>query len=331
LWLLFNLYPQRTRLAAMGLALVFAGAALYRWVTGEASCGCFGRFEVPPSLTFISDLVFLVALGFARPSNCIAFAPRQSASLMLPCAVTATFVIGTIAMIAVQWRRSADAHRTAIAGLSVSSRVLDLGYVQPGQRPEGVFILQNQGTKVLRFLNASPSCTCSVANAVPRDLQPGQSMAIPVSLQIAPNPDPIVSADIVLSFSDGSAQLNTILRITARIDTERLVCAIPARLDLGDAALEQSVWRTVHIRAPAELIRALPDQIEAIPYGDVRIIAQSTRASKGGMQYRPVCIRMTIPEDLKGSIVTSTVTIEFPGSKFKPLVVPVRARVVRSP
>ena len=67
LWLLFNLYPQRTRLAAMGLALVFAGAALYRWVTGEASCGCFGQVHVHPAVTSSMDVAFAVALWIFRP------------------------------------------------------------------------------------------------------------------------------------------------------------------------------------------------------------------------------------------------------------------------
>ncbi|MDO5554286.1 MAG: DoxX family protein [Planctomycetia bacterium] len=47
-WLLMGLLPKLTRWATIALFTTFAGVSLYKAVSGEASCGCFGAVTVNP-------------------------------------------------------------------------------------------------------------------------------------------------------------------------------------------------------------------------------------------------------------------------------------------
>ena len=48
IWLIFGLLPRLTWLATVGLFTVFGGVSLYKALSGEASCGCFGAAQVNP-------------------------------------------------------------------------------------------------------------------------------------------------------------------------------------------------------------------------------------------------------------------------------------------
>lgn len=76
LWLLSGLYPRGTWQAAV---LCFSGSAcvsVYRGLSGEATCGCFGRVPVNPWYTLIVDVVATAALLWWRPATVPGFSPR---------------------------------------------------------------------------------------------------------------------------------------------------------------------------------------------------------------------------------------------------------------
>ncbi|MDO5554492.1 MAG: hypothetical protein Q4G68_12100 [Planctomycetia bacterium] len=56
-WLLMGLLPKLTRWATIALFTTFAGVSLYKAVSGEASCGCFGAVTVNPWWTMGLDVV----------------------------------------------------------------------------------------------------------------------------------------------------------------------------------------------------------------------------------------------------------------------------------
>ncbi len=62
LWLLAGLYPRWTWLAALLCFGGFAGVSLYKAISGEATCGCFGSVEVNPLYTFTLDVMVQLAL-----------------------------------------------------------------------------------------------------------------------------------------------------------------------------------------------------------------------------------------------------------------------------
>jgi len=67
LWLLAGLWPQGTRRLALVCFSAFAAVSLDKALTGEATCGCFGRVQVNPWYTLALDLGAVAALFLTRP------------------------------------------------------------------------------------------------------------------------------------------------------------------------------------------------------------------------------------------------------------------------
>ena len=71
LWLLFvpKNFEKITWLATVGLFSFFALVTLYKALSGEASCGCFGRVEINPWYTLVFDSMVTCLLLRFRPKS----------------------------------------------------------------------------------------------------------------------------------------------------------------------------------------------------------------------------------------------------------------------
>jgi len=92
LWLLSG---ARTRLSWMAAAAAFAGfsiVSLYKGISGEVSCGCFGSVEISPWYTLIMDSGLLGALVWFRPKSGQSTPPPRFRKVRI---ATAAVVAGT--------------------------------------------------------------------------------------------------------------------------------------------------------------------------------------------------------------------------------------------
>lgn len=90
LWLLAGLWPRTTWVIALCCFGVFTAISLYKAISGEATCGCFGRLRVSPWFTLLLDISAILAL-LAFPPH--ATEPRRWASrrrMLARCGITAT-------------------------------------------------------------------------------------------------------------------------------------------------------------------------------------------------------------------------------------------------
>ncbi len=63
-WLMLEPWRyRRAQFVAAGTFLPFSIYSAWRWWQGEASCGCFGRFQVPPQWMALADLALAIGLG----------------------------------------------------------------------------------------------------------------------------------------------------------------------------------------------------------------------------------------------------------------------------
>ena len=66
LWLLCGLYPRRTWAAALLCFGGFACVSLYKALSGEVTCGCFGTVPVNPWYAVVFDCAAIAALGLCN-------------------------------------------------------------------------------------------------------------------------------------------------------------------------------------------------------------------------------------------------------------------------
>jgi methylamine utilization protein MauE/peptidase C39-like protein len=69
LWLLIALAPKISWWLLMACFIAFLGANLDKAISGEETCGCFGRFDMNPWLMFSFDLAVVLVLPFALPTE----------------------------------------------------------------------------------------------------------------------------------------------------------------------------------------------------------------------------------------------------------------------
>lgn len=69
LWLLVGLHPRLTRRVALACFSGFACIALYKALSGETTCGCFGGATISPWYILMFDLAAVVGLLRWRPTD----------------------------------------------------------------------------------------------------------------------------------------------------------------------------------------------------------------------------------------------------------------------
>ncbi len=82
LWLMAGLYPKRTWYAALLCFGGFSCISLYKALSGEATCGCFGTVEMSPWYTFGLDTAAVIALSWCRPQRGLAGVFREDGRLL---------------------------------------------------------------------------------------------------------------------------------------------------------------------------------------------------------------------------------------------------------
>ena len=69
IWLLFGKLLKLTWLLSIGCFSIFAAVSLYKALSGEVSCGCFGAVVINPWVTMVFDLAIVGCLLLFRPSS----------------------------------------------------------------------------------------------------------------------------------------------------------------------------------------------------------------------------------------------------------------------
>ena len=107
LWLLFGFFKKITRLAVVALFVMFVAVSIYKWRSGELSCGCFGTWRVAPWKTALFDFFLLLLVSgtfmersaaeiFPKRSTMIAFVGIWLLLALPPAALTIRYAPGRL-------------------------------------------------------------------------------------------------------------------------------------------------------------------------------------------------------------------------------------------
>jgi hypothetical protein len=161
------------RFAAFGLFAVFTAVNLYLVVTGEPSCGCFGKVPISPVVTLILDLAILVGLALFRPKYATSESSiwRSLAPPALAGAAVSVVLVGTSL-----WFGSLQAAVAQLGGQSLSAypTVSRIGAGEMDARRELKLTIWNHDSISIQLLGAKQNCNFFVADKLPLELAPGE-------------------------------------------------------------------------------------------------------------------------------------------------------------
>jgi hypothetical protein len=222
LWLLSGNRPIGSWITALLAFGSFAVASFYQGWIGYASCGCFGRVEVNPWLTFGLDVCVLAALIVGRPDLQLLRASPRSAlgTALLP---LGGGVIGTTAVLALlvgAAHLSFGSSQAALAylrgeRLSVSPRLLEMGEGHAGETLDAAVELRNWADKPIRVYGGTSDCSCVATDDLPLSIPPGEARSVRVRIRL-PRADGLFNRTAYL-ITDDEQTRTLIFRLTGQI------------------------------------------------------------------------------------------------------------------
>jgi hypothetical protein len=190
LWLLSGIYSHVSRLVGILFFGLLASASLYLALTGQPSCGCFGRVSVNPWITFALDvgaagLLCLLPTPDASSNRSSAWLQTLGRTGLKATAIL--IVLGAFFVLAV------DDPAAALARLRGDSITVEPAACDFGSGPAGLErVLQVQVTnrtdRPIRIVGGSADCRCVTLHSLPIRLSRGETRAIDVKATFRGSP-----------------------------------------------------------------------------------------------------------------------------------------------
>ena len=167
----------------------FAGFALFSLRTawlGIATCGCFGKIDVNPWITFGVDVAVLAGLLLVRPSwPTLAVETIQVGRAFARCVAVAGLFLGAVYLGAVgmfgTWHRAAATVRGEVVTVSQHT---GSGSLPAGEEVTFVFVVSNHSGEAVRVYGGSTDCSCQTAMDLPLDIAPEEQREVSVRLRL---------------------------------------------------------------------------------------------------------------------------------------------------
>jgi hypothetical protein len=190
LWLLSGWATRAAWVAALAFFGLLSAATFYLALEGQRSCGCFGRVEVNPWITFALDVAAMLALLIWRPAR------RQSTTAIgsMPYALkTALSASVLVAVAGGAFLLLTDDPARALAQLrgetlSVDPPVTDVGEGPAGEQRTFTVQLVNHTDHTVRVVGGTTTCQCIATNDLPISIVPNHSEPMTVQIRFRGSP-----------------------------------------------------------------------------------------------------------------------------------------------
>jgi len=188
LWLIAGLCPRQTWFAALACFALFACVSLYKALSGESTCGCFGKVPVNPWHTLGLDCAALAALAGWRPShNGSTVAPRSShlarkALTLLTIWLCVGAPVGLAPLVA-------TALRQETFPIVPIREELDLGTIWASGDFSHTLHLRNVSSREVEIADVKATCGCTAIDPPSLTIQPGKTRAVTLKFHVSDQPD----------------------------------------------------------------------------------------------------------------------------------------------
>lgn len=183
-WLLSGRYLSLARYVALLFFTGLAAVSFSLGLEGESSCGCFGRIQVNPWLTFAVDMVAIAALAFLqRPRDPASDSrlPRRALMILAGSSGLLALMIGGFLLTSSDpWSTLAEWRGESLA---VEPAISEVGTGIPGDSRDVVVRLVNRTAHPVHWIGGTTTCACVATDDLPLTLSPGESRAIQVRIR----------------------------------------------------------------------------------------------------------------------------------------------------
>lgn len=195
LWLLTGFCRQASWIVVTLTFLCFSAVSAYSGWVGQASCGCFGSFTVPPWHTFTFDLAVVGILLFYRPRHI--GSPRDSLALPvspLPSAVWGIagavciggLVVGSTYLMFGSFSEALTYFRGE--ALTLSPSPVDLGEVRAADSRRVYVQATNRTDRAIQLIGAKFTCSCLSTDKLPLTIAPHETRLLGVVVRFGGAP-----------------------------------------------------------------------------------------------------------------------------------------------
>ena len=334
LWLMAGLWPKWTWRATLLCFGGFACVALYKALSGEASCGCFGKVPVNPWYTLIVDLCTVAALLVWRPEVARRRNSRRTWLVPVGCTFAAAGVLAawTSGTSSSLWSDTSG----GVPGLHIPEKVIDLGLLAEGESATASFELVNRGEFPLRIDDIDTDCACTVVEPAPKAILPGEMASIPVTINVGSVPKgpgmgttPFRHQVAVRIERQSPGTIHTVLlTITGEVDSNSVLAAIPGVVDLGLLVVGNRARRLIQFRGLKSVLDAFPERVE-VGANDRTVISIRNIQETSILSTREIEFVFTGGSDKLGHF-ESSVLVEVDAAKSHRLLIPVRGQLTES-
>lgn len=183
LGLLLNFWPKGTWAATLACFGLFAAVSAFRAVSGESSCGCFGRVPVKPAWTAAMDLVAVLSLLLWRPRHdsstpAMRYEQIPRRALTLGAAwLCIGLPIGLTGLLSSPWKQETF----PIVPLPEE---LNLGTIWTSGDFSHTLRLRNLSSRELGITNLTATCGCTAIEPSSLVIPAGETRAVTLKLHI---------------------------------------------------------------------------------------------------------------------------------------------------
>lgn len=176
LWLISGFEARKAWRVALVLFLGLSAISLYQGLTGQASCGCFGKVQVNPWITFSVDTAAVVLLFRFKPCPTVVIPadnPTNALSQLFSFSgQTSIAVIVLLTLVATGFLLFSDDPALALAKIRGETLCVDPSVVDVGTGEEGAtrlvpVSLYNYGHLPVQVQGGNVSCVCMTLNDLP--------------------------------------------------------------------------------------------------------------------------------------------------------------------
>jgi uncharacterized membrane protein YphA (DoxX/SURF4 family) len=316
-WLLSGLAAKAASAVATLGFCAFACVSLFKAISGEESCGCFGKVAMSPWISVgISVSAVVSLLLVPSPARSRAFNGRSMGLMAAPIALA---VWGGFKMTEMSWPNSEKA-----IGLIGAESLHDFGTINPTQTPrsEYVFLLRNTSDHPIRILETSSTCGCTTATTATQVVEPGQHTEVRVALDLR-NRIGQRMEEVHLLTDDRKTKH---VRLSVRANVRPIVRTSPPAIDFGLIESDAVARRGVSVRgAPEQDLRIVSVEYPQDMVSVARVNAQGMADPASPLEGPPGSFEVTLKSAGESGEVSTAVVFQTNVPEQPRLKLPIRA------